>query len=388
MRSSHGGRGRAWKRASTPWSRISRVRILGIEFINATVAGSAGSNAKTVLRTRLTDGDPPDAYQVHAGLELASDVKANYVEDLTYLYDKQGWKDKLPKGLLDLLYIDNKIYAVPVDIHRANMMWFNPKTLATAGISGPPKTWEEFLVQAPLLKAKGILPIAVGPASTHKHLLECVLLGVLGADSYMGLWNGKTDWKSPQVQHALTVYSQVLAYTDVKTPPAEWASAADKLVAGTAGYMILGDWLNAYLSGTKKLKYKVDYDATTSPGTEGVYSMVSDAFALPKGAPHRGAAEKWLIECGSVEGQDIFNPLKGAIPARMDTDKSKYTDYSATSMAAWQSPATRIVGSLTHGVVANNAWNAEIDKALVLLVASGDTMAFATAVTTAYQATK
>src|SRR6266508_5468886 len=38
----------------------------GIEFINAAVAGGAGTNAKSVLATRLQGNDPPDSYQVHA----------------------------------------------------------------------------------------------------------------------------------------------------------------------------------------------------------------------------------------------------------------------------------------------------------------------------------
>ncbi|TMJ07334.1 MAG: carbohydrate ABC transporter substrate-binding protein, partial [Bacillati bacterium ANGP1] len=42
----------------------------GVEIVNATVAGGAGTNAKAVLATRLTGGDPPDSFQVHAGLEV------------------------------------------------------------------------------------------------------------------------------------------------------------------------------------------------------------------------------------------------------------------------------------------------------------------------------
>ena len=41
-----------------------------VEIVNATVAGGAGTNAKAVLATRLQGGDPPDSFQVHAGLEV------------------------------------------------------------------------------------------------------------------------------------------------------------------------------------------------------------------------------------------------------------------------------------------------------------------------------
>ncbi len=32
--------------------------------------GGAGAQAKAVLATRLAGGDPPDSFQVHAGLEV------------------------------------------------------------------------------------------------------------------------------------------------------------------------------------------------------------------------------------------------------------------------------------------------------------------------------
>ena len=51
-------------------------------------------------------------------------------------------------------------------------------------------------------------------------------------------------------------------------------------------------------------------------------------------------------------------------------------------------PRTRIVGSLTHGVVANNAFSAEIDTALGALVTGGDTAKFTDAVKKAYDANK
>jgi len=42
----------------------------GVNVINATVAGGAGTNAKAVLKTRMLGGNPPDSFQVHAGMEL------------------------------------------------------------------------------------------------------------------------------------------------------------------------------------------------------------------------------------------------------------------------------------------------------------------------------
>src|SRR6266545_2436252 len=241
----------------------------GIELINAAVSGGAGTNAKAILANRLQAGNPPDSYQRHAGQELADDIKAGKLEDLTPMYDKQGWKEKLPKGLLEAITIDGKIYSVPVNIHRSNLVWFSPKTLKGLGLSGPPKDWKEFLTQAAAIKKKGKTPLTVGPLWTQKHLLENVLLGDLGPEKYTGLWNGSTDWKSKEVTAALDMFKKVLSFSDIKSAAADWQPAADRVIDGTAVYNVMGDWQDGYLGRAKKLAFKTDYDVAPSPGTAG-----------------------------------------------------------------------------------------------------------------------
>jgi glucose/mannose transport system substrate-binding protein len=352
----------------------------GIEFTNAAVAGGSGTTARAILADRLRNNNPPDSYQAHAGLELQGDVKAGKVEDLTFLYEQQGWKDKLPGGLLDAITLNGKIYSVPVNIHRANLVWYSPKGLAKLGLAGPPASWAELLRQAVALKARGVAALSIGPAWTQKHLLEAVLLGELGPDKYNGLWNGKTDWTGADVRAAIALFGKVLDVSDLASAAGDWQPALDKVIAGTAAYNVMGDWADAYLGRSKSLEFKNDYDVTASPGSSGVYDFLSDSFTLPRGAPHRTAAEKWLTECGSVDGQDAFNPQKGSVPARSDIDKSKYTGYLAMALADWQSPSTTVVGSLTHGVVANIVWSAAIDAALAAFVQHRDADTFAGAV--------
>ena len=79
--------------------------------------------------------------------------------------------------------------------------------------------------------------------------------------------------------------------------------------------------------------------------------FLAEAFGLPKGVANRDAALAWLTVVGSREGSDTFNPLKGAISARLDSDLSKYNAYSR--IAARDFARDRIVGSLLHGVVAS-----------------------------------
>src|SRR5262245_25676525 len=144
-----------------------QARNPGVHVVNAAVSGGAGSNAKAILASRLLAGDPPDSYQRHAGLELADDVQSGKVRDLTGLYAQQGWTSVLPRGLLDNLTIGGKLYAVPVNIHRANLIWYRPATLRSLEIAGPPRSWSEFLQQARIIRAKGMTPLTVGPEWTQ-----------------------------------------------------------------------------------------------------------------------------------------------------------------------------------------------------------------------------
>jgi len=352
----------------------------GVDFINATVSGGAGSNAKAILASRLLANDPPDSYQRHAGLELQDDVRSGKVVDLTDLYESEGWMEVFPPGLLDNLTIDGKIYSVPVNIHRANLIWYDPRALSALGLPGPPQSWSEFLEQATTIQSRGKTPLAVGPQWTQKHLLETVLLGELGVDGYLGLWTGRTAWRGPKVTQAIDTFMKVLAVSDVKSAAADWQPQLDRVMSGSAVYAVMGDWSYAYLALTKKLGWQSEYAVAASPGSAGIFDFLSDSFTLSVGARHSRLAREWLIECGSRLGQDLFNPRKGSIPARTDPDESLYHEYLAWDLQQWRDPNTRIVGSLTHGVVANNAWNSEIDTALGLLVQDGDIGKFAATV--------
>lgn len=155
----------------------------------------------------------------------------------------------------------------------------------------------------------------------------------------------------------------------------DWQAAAKNVVDGKAAYVIMGDWADGYFRELGK-KPDVDYKWAASPGTDGTYMWLSDSFTLPKGAPHKDAAIEWLKECASKEGQDLFNPAKGSIPARKDADVSLYKDYLAWALEEWKKDD--LAGSFWHGVTANNKWHTDIDTAVGLFLQSKDVAKFQT----------
>jgi len=105
-----------------------------------------------------------------------------------------------------------------------------------------------------------------------------------------------------------------------------WQDATLLVFEGKAAFNVMGDWAEGYLKTLGWTPGK-EFGWMTVPGTKGSFMVVTDTFGLPKNAPHRENAIKWLKIISSVEGQDTFNPIKGSIPARIDADKSLYDDY-------------------------------------------------------------
>lgn len=363
--------------------KVFKAQYPDIEFINAAVAGGAGTNARAVLASRLQAGDPPDSWQGHAGQELIGTyVAGNQIQPLNDLYEAEGWLSVMPETLIPLISDNGNIYSVPVNIHRANVLWYNPKILSDNNVAVP-TTIDEWLAAMDTLKAAGVQPLALGEQWTKMHLLETVLLGTLGSDAYNGLWTGATDWGSPEVKVALDNYAKILTYANSDSASLSWQDAAQLVVNGDAAFNVMGDWAEGYFRELGKAP-TTDYGWAPVPGSVGVFQFLSDSFVLAAGAPDPEAATAWLKIAGSKAGQEAFNPVKGSICARTDCDKALFGEYLQSAMDDWASNV--VVGSLTHGVVANDSWKSEIDTALGLFIQNSDVDAFQTALVAACKA--
>jgi glucose/mannose transport system substrate-binding protein len=350
----------------------------GVNVINATVAGGAGSNAKAVLATRMQAGDPPDSFQVHAGHELIDSwVKAGKMEPVTFIFEDNGWLDAYPPGVIDVLSYDGEIWSVPVNIHRSNVLWYNKAVFADNGLE-PPTTFDQFFQAADTLQAAGITPLALGDNGiwAATHLMESVLLGALGTNAYQGLWDGTTDWNGAQVQAALQTFARMMDYVNEDHAALSWDQAAQLVADGDAAMTIMGDWAEGYFKSIG-LTPDQEFGWVPSPGTGGVFMMLSDSFGLPLGAPHRDNAVAWLTVAGSKEGQDAFNPIKGSIPARTDGDRSLYDNYLQSAMDDFA--ANEIAASLAHGAAASEGWVTAFNDAMTLFVSDLDVAAAQTA---------
>jgi glucose/mannose transport system substrate-binding protein len=238
----------------------------------------------------------------------------------------------------------------------------------------------EFFEVAETLDAAGVIPLSLGESWTQVHLFETVLLGTLGPDAYIGLWTGETDWGSAEVAEALGNYDRMLEYVNEDYAALSWDQATQLVIDGTAAMNVMGDWAEGYFKA-QGWTPGVEFGWAPSPGSGGSFDALSDSFGLPKGAPNRDAALAWLKVCGSKEGQDAFNPIKGSIPAHTGADRSLYDEYLQSALDDFASDA--IVPSLMHGAAASPSWQQDVIDAVGLFSGDRDVDAFGEALSAA-----
>lgn len=320
-------------------------------FVNGAVAGGAGSAAKDRLQARLDSGDPPDTFQAHAGKELTGYIDSGQLQDISPLYDEFDLRKKFPSDLLRLLQVHGKIYSIPSNIHRSNMVWANPAVLRAAGVD-PEATYpsiREWFVALDAVKATGTTALSVGTTWTQVNLLETVLMSDLGAAGYAGLWDGTTDWTSTEVTAALTDFQKLMTYTNTDRDGLDWPDAIQRVITGDAAYNVMGDWAVAAFEEQHKVA-GTDYVYFPVPGSVGMFGFLADSFTLPVGAPNPAGAKDWLETVSSLEGQTAFNQAKGSIPARTDANPADFSPYQQATMTAFGRDT--IVPSLAHGAAA------------------------------------
>jgi glucose/mannose transport system substrate-binding protein len=335
----------------------------GIKVLNATVAGGAGSNAQAVLKTRMVGGNPPDSFQLHGGAELIhSYVKKGTLEPITQRIDFR----KFNPQIVSMCSYKGQIYAVPVNVHRGNVLWGNRAILMKHGIKMP-ATIPEFLAACQKLEKAGIDALALGDMDqwSATHLFECTLAATLGPEKYNGLWTGKTAFSNPGIKKALIQFMKLIAYVNADHSALGWQDAAAKVHNGQAAFTVMGDWAEGYFKSVGWVPGK-EFSFAPFPGTAGCFMVVNDAFCLPKGAPNRKNAIAWLRTVASRQGQDAFNPKKGSIPARLDCDEQLYDVYLQSAMRDFSNNI--LIPSITHGSAAPGGFTAALSDAIAILI--------------------
>lgn len=344
--------------------RIFERQNPGVEVLNAADSGLTYPELVAIFDDRMQKQQPFDSWHVHPGDQVRNHVILGEVEPLTQLFKAQGLDRVIPPVLVEQITINGEIYSIPLNIHRSNVMWYNPEVFEANSLT-PPETLEEFFAVAEGLEENGIIPLALGGNLGFEvgHIFESVLLATFGSEDYLRLFQAGTEmWEDPRVTSAISTLQEMLDYANDDHLEISWVAAAQKVIDGDAAMTIMGDWAAGYFKNQDALPYQ-DFSWIAAPGTDGTFIWISDGFVLAAGAENREAGLTWMEVVASREGQDAFNPIKGSIPARTDADRDLYGEYLQWSLDQFASE--ELVPSVVHGAMGPEPYLIAFGDALV-----------------------
>ena len=198
------------------------------------------------LQNLLAGKNAPDVYFEWTGARLAQRNKDGFVADLTEAFKSGPLAGLFDEATLSQYTIDGKVSMVPYSADVTNVLWYNKKLLADAGVQ-PPKTWEELLAACDALSAKGVIPIASGNKDLWAagNWLAHLSSRVVGEDLYASTLSGTGKFSSPEWQKAFGYIKDLADHKCVN----ESANAIDDnegaqlFFQGKAAMHAIGSWL-------------------------------------------------------------------------------------------------------------------------------------------------
>lgn len=328
-----------WQEAAEVSAFQAVLRIHGERFPDVEVerlADGSGEESRARLAHRMLAGAQLMTFQANAGADLLRWATVDYHQDgrlhresrlrpLNDLFEKHGLFEDVPAPLLEQIRFQGNVYAVPLGIHRLNVLYYSQRARAEFMERNDGRDFtEDLTVLCPEGEAAELLElptIAVGTGSPFVLTLltfENVLPALAGGDFYAKLWRGEAplssnggDWTF-DVRRALRCVRRLAHSFQPNHASQDWAVAASLVSDGRAAFTVMGDWVGGQL----RKQENVDVASVPFPGTRGLFVFTSDTFPLPVDAEYPEHVERLLSTMASDAAQRAFSIEKGSIPAR------------------------------------------------------------------------
>jgi glucose/mannose transport system substrate-binding protein len=324
----------------------------GIGWEDMPVAGGGGTEAMTVLRARVTAGDPPTAVQM-LGFDIQDWAAEGALGNLNDVAAAEGCDAVVPQALQAFSKYDGNWIAAPVNVHSTNWVWINKAALDATGL-GEPTTWEELVAVLDAMKANGITPLAHGgQAWQDATIFDAVVLS-MGPEFYKSTMIDLDPEAlgSEQMVEVFDRMATLRSYVDDNFSGRDWNLASAMVINGEAGMQMMGDWAKGEFLKANKVP-GTDFVCIRFPGTQGMVTFNSDQFAMFNVTSEEAKAAQATMASAVMnpEFQSAFNVVKGSVPARTDVPNDAFDDCGKKGMAdlAEANANGMLFGSMAHG---------------------------------------
>lgn len=304
---------------------------------------SKGDQLPTVLTSAIAGGAPPDVAVLPQPGLLHDLVAKNalkpidsFAGDILSSDFASVWKNLATDG--------GKVYGAYFKGANKSTIWYNVKTFQAAGISSPPKTWDDMKTDMATLKQLGVTPFSMcgGSGWTLTDWFENIYLRTAGVDDYNKLAKHDIPWTDPTVATAFTYMQQIFGDPTnllggvqgaVSTPFPDCVNPV--FGSGNKAAMVYeGDFVGSVIQGLNgSPQAGTDYDYFPFPSIKGSPQSVSgggDVAVMLHDTPQAEALIKYLL---SPEAGSIWSKLGGFTSPNKKVDTSVYPNAIAKRAA-------------------------------------------------------
>lgn len=163
-----------------------------------------GDNVAAYLGSKVSGGAPPDVALLPQQGVLVEFAKKGWIKPLPAAAEST-LKQNYSSIWQELGSSDGKTYGVYFKVANKSTVWYRTQTFADAGITAPPKSWDELVKTAGTLSDSGTVPLSIGGGDgwTLTDWFENVYMSVAGPDKYDQLSKHEIKWTDPTVKESL-----------------------------------------------------------------------------------------------------------------------------------------------------------------------------------------
>lgn len=306
--------------------------------------------ALTKLTLACTGGEAPDVADIFFTPSMAKIGNGQYgPADVTAVFEELGGEDAYFDSILDEVRIDGKVYGIPWRMDTRCLV-YNKAHFEEAGITAPPKTYDELVEVAKKLTqtdANGNITrsgIVFGGDARFDQAWFSLLAGH-GTSVMNDAYNEFTFNSEAGTQATQFMYDLINKYQVTTKNVIDPSFNSGTEFQAEKASMVWGqnaDFMTAIEANAPQLKDVTMSAVMPNLTGEGVSSIAFTApISIMNTTPERAAAEEWLKYFCSTEGQIKFCSAVNLINARKDVMEDEF--YSGEWMKAFPEQANRSI---------------------------------------------
>jgi alpha-glucoside transport system substrate-binding protein len=176
---------------------------------------SQTSNFNQLINTRVQGNDAPDVALFPQPGIMKQMADRNLLADLSDVVDKSD-QDAMIQDFLKIGQVNGKLYAVPMSVNVKSIVFYPKQAAEKAGLTAPPKTYDELQALTDKIAATGTTPWCFGIESgaatgwPATDWVENLMLIDYGSDVYNKWVNHEIPFNDPKVLDVLNQIDKLL----------------------------------------------------------------------------------------------------------------------------------------------------------------------------------